>query len=94
MIPSMKPIASLAGLLLASSLFAASSVTTTTTTTTVVVPPTKVVVVKPPVVVVPKVTTKKPEVERKEVGKCDDKNVTWVKVVPVTTTKTGTCNKK
>ena len=63
--------------------------TVTTTTTTVVTPPTKPVVVKPKVVVPPQVN-KKPEVQHK----CDDKNKSVVKVAPVTTAKTGTCNKK
>jgi len=83
----MKTIASLSLFLLTASLFAAAT-TTTTTTTTVVTPPTKPVVVKPKVVT-PQVN-KKPEVQHK----CDDKNKSVVKVAPVTTAKTGTCNKK
>ena len=80
----MKTVAMFSVLLLCGSLIAASSTTVTTTTTTVIVPPTKPVVVKPPQV------NKKPEVQHK----CDDKNKSVVKVAPVTTAKTGTCNKK
>lgn len=78
----MKTFASLSLLLITSSLFAATT-TTTTTTTTVVTPPTK------PVVVTPQVN-KKPEVQHK----CDDKNKSVVKVVPVSKSTSGTCNKK
>lgn len=80
----MKTVALFGALLLSASVFAAS----TTTTTTVVTPPTKPVVVKPKVVT-PQVN-KKPEVKHK----CDDKNKSVVKVVPVTKAKSGTCNKK
>ena len=41
-------------------------------------------------IVVPPQVNKKPEVQHK----CDDKNKSVVKVAPVTTAKTGTCNKK
>jgi len=83
----MKTVALFGALLLSVSVFAATT-TTTTTTTTVVTPPTKPVVVKPKVVT-PQVN-KKPEVKHK----CDDKNKSVVKVVPVTKAKSGTCNKK
>lgn len=85
---TMKNVALFGALLLSVSAFAATT-TVTTTTTTVVTPPTKPVVVSPKVVVTPQVN-KKPEVQHK----CDDKNKSVVKVAPVTTAKTGTCNKK